>query len=59
MNRWVLDILCCPVCKGSFILSETKDNGTEISEGKLTCSVCGKCYPIENGIANLLPENLR
>ncbi|HJJ38499.1 MAG TPA: methytransferase partner Trm112 [Methanocorpusculum sp.] len=59
MKRWVLDMLCCPVCKGSFILSETKDNGNEISEGKLTCSVCGKCYPIENGIASLLPDNLR
>ncbi|HJJ54954.1 MAG TPA: methytransferase partner Trm112 [Methanocorpusculum sp.] len=59
MNRWVLDTLCCPVCRGSFILSEIKGNDTEISEGILTCSKCGARYPIEDGIANLIPDNLR
>ncbi len=59
MNRWILETLCCPVCRGSFMLSETKGNDIEISEGILICKECGARYPIKDGIANLLPEGLR
>lgn len=55
MKRWVLDIICCPVCKGSFIFSEMEGNDTDISEGLLTCSICKRCYPITSGIPDLLP----
>ncbi|MCQ2376457.1 MAG: methytransferase partner Trm112 [Methanocorpusculum sp.] len=56
MNRWILEYLCCPVCKGELTLLETEGAGTEISCGTLTCTKCGKSYPVENGIADLLPE---
>lgn len=59
MNRWILDVICCPVCKGKLILSDDKSTDTEILEGTLICSGCGAQYPIEDGIANLLPEELR
>lgn len=57
MNRWILEYLCCPVCRGDLVLSETEGNDMEISEGTLTCTGCGKKYPIQNGIADLLPDN--
>ncbi|HJJ28420.1 MAG TPA: methytransferase partner Trm112 [Methanocorpusculum sp.] len=56
MQRSLLDIICCPACRGSFILSENKVNDTEIVEGLLTCTKCGTRYPISDGIANLLPK---
>ncbi len=59
MKRWVLDIICCPECRGNFILSETKGNDTEISDGTLTCSKCKRTYPITDGIAELLPDTMR
>lgn len=59
MNRWILEYLCCPVCKGDLSLTETEGTETEISRGTLTCTRCGKSYPVENGIANLLPEKER
>ncbi|MDO5847664.1 MAG: methytransferase partner Trm112 [Methanocorpusculum sp.] len=59
MNRWILEYLCCPVCKGDLSLAETEGTETEISCGTLTCTGCGKSYPIENGIADLLPEKER
>ena len=40
MKRWVLDIICCPVCKGNFMLTEMEGNDTDIVEGLLTCTSC-------------------
>ena len=56
MKRWVLDIICCPVCKGNFMLTEMEGNDTAIVEGLLTCTSCKRVYPISSGIANLLPN---
>ena len=56
MKRWVLDIICCPVCKGTFMLTEMEGNDTEITEGLLTCTACKRVYPISSGIPNLLPN---
>lgn len=40
INKELLDILVCPVCKGPVNL-----------EGKtITCKVCSKAYPIKNDI---------
>lgn len=55
-----MEILCCPVDKGSLDLEvdEREENG-EIVEGHLTCTECGEIYPIEGGIPNLLPPDMR
>ena len=56
MRRSLMDILCCPVCKGDLVLSVTKEDEKEILEGGLHCAVCRVDYPISEGIPNLLPQ---
>ncbi|MDR5656944.1 MAG: methytransferase partner Trm112 [Halobacteriota archaeon] len=59
MNEELMDIVCCPVDKAELELSvETRDDG-EIVAGSLTCTECGTVYPIEDGIPNLLPPDMR
>jgi uncharacterized protein YbaR (Trm112 family) len=55
MRRTLMDILCCPVCKGDLVLSVTDENEKEILEGELHCTACKVDYPICEGIPNLLP----
>jgi uncharacterized protein YbaR (Trm112 family) len=59
MKRKILDILCCPVCKGDLILTVAEENEKEILEGILRCDACRVDYPIHEGIPNLLPQNTR
>jgi uncharacterized protein YbaR (Trm112 family) len=55
MKRGLVDILCCPVCKGDLELVIDKESTLEILEGTLRCLACKTDYPIEDGIPNLLP----
>ncbi|MGA7180542.1 MAG: Trm112 family protein [Thiobacillaceae bacterium] len=51
MNKKLLDILACPVCKGSLIYrKEAKE---------LICSPCRLAYPIRDDIPVMLPEEAR
>jgi len=60
MKKELLDILACPVCKGDLELSiEEEDDQGEIVNGGLYCRKCDQRYPIEEGIPNLLPPELR
>jgi uncharacterized protein YbaR (Trm112 family) len=56
MKRSLLDILCCPVCKGDLALDVRKEDETGIVEGTLTCAKCSVAYPISDGIPDLLPR---
>lgn len=56
MKRSLMDILCCPVCKGDLMLRADIENDKEILEGSLNCAACGVDYPIHEGIPNLLPS---
>ena len=55
MRRSLMDILCCPVCKGDLSLNVEKEDEKEIIEGGLSCAICKVNYPIHEGIPNLLP----
>ena len=55
MKRSLMDILCCPVCKGDLVLHADAENDQEILEGNLNCAVCRVNYPIHESIPNLLP----
>ena len=56
MKRSLLDILCCPVCKGDLVLGVANEDETGIIEGTLTCAKCSVAYPISDGIPDLLPR---
>ncbi len=55
VKRDLMDILCCPVCKGDLVLTVKKENKVEILAGSLRCGACKHDYPIDDGIPNLLP----
>ncbi len=58
MKRRLLDLLICPAClpreyplKGTVVRQE----GEDILSGRLNCPKCGTYYPVEDGVAILLP----
>ncbi len=63
MKKELMDILACPMCKGNLELSvdeeEEEEGKGEIVKGSLYCRKCDQRYPIEDGIPNLLPPELR
>ncbi len=59
MKHSLLDILCCPVCKGDLVLRVEKEDEKEILEGGLHCAACNVEYPIHEGIPDLLPQKTR
>ncbi|MCX8022803.1 MAG: Trm112 family protein [Syntrophorhabdaceae bacterium] len=46
LNRELLDILCCPKCKGDIRLTENEDG--------LVCDACKLMYPIREEIPVML-----
>ena len=59
MKADLMDIICCPVDKHELELAIEERDDEEILEGTLTCTECGEVYPIEDGIPNLLPPDMR
>jgi uncharacterized protein len=59
MRHDLLDILACPICKGTLALAASREEAGEVVEGALNCATCNESYPITNGIPNLLPPDLR
>jgi len=59
MRHDLMDILVCPLCKGELTLTVDREEDGEIVAGKLACAACNETYPIEDGIPNLLPPDLR
>jgi len=59
MRPDLLDLLACPLCKGELTLAVAQEDGDEIVRGTLSCAACDEAYPIEDGIPNLLPPELR
>ncbi len=65
MRTDLLDILACPVCRGTLTLQadtiapEGAPDAGEVLTGALNCSPCNEVYPIRDGIPNLLPPDLR
>ena len=55
MKQELMDILVCPMCKGPLTLETDENSESAI----LKCEACSKVYPIEDGIPNLLPPDLR
>jgi len=49
LNKELLEILACPICKGELILKDDK----------LICLKCKKYYPIKDGIPIMLIEEAK
>jgi uncharacterized protein YbaR (Trm112 family) len=56
MKKKILDVLCCPTCKGELKINIDKQEKDEIITGKLFCKTCKCKYSMEDGIPNLLPK---
>ena len=54
-----MEIICCPLDKHDLELTVEEETDGDIVEGTLTCTECGEVYPIEDGIPNLLPPDMR
>jgi uncharacterized protein YbaR (Trm112 family) len=59
MKESLMDVLCCPLDKSDLELEVVREDDEEILEGRLVCTDCGEVYPIEDGIPNLLPPDMR
>jgi uncharacterized protein len=60
MRKDLVEILACPVCKEPLTLTvEEEDERGEVRTGHLYCARCSERYPINEGIPNLLPPELR
>jgi len=57
MKAELMDILACPVCKGTLRLDIDEEEGGEIITGSLYCAKCDHTYPIAESIPNLLPPD--
>ncbi|WP_049912277.1 methytransferase partner Trm112 [Halorubrum kocurii] len=59
MKESLMDVVCCPLDKADLDLDVDERDDDEILAGTLTCTECGETYPIEDGIPNLLPPDMR
>jgi uncharacterized protein YbaR (Trm112 family) len=57
MNRELMAILACPVCKEGLDLGveEEDPQSGEVLRGSLKCTTCGRTYDIQDGIPDLRP----
>jgi len=55
----LMDILACPICKHYPLDLKVFDSDTEIKDGIISCSSCGRWYPIIDSIPQMLPDDRR
>ena len=59
MKESLMDVICCPLDKAPLELNVDERTDEEILAGTLACTECDEEYPIEDGIPNLLPPDMR
>lgn len=57
MDRRILDILVCPLCKGPLKLDKTQASDT--LEAELICSADKLAFPVRDGIPVMLTDEAR
>jgi SAM-dependent methyltransferase len=56
MKDALLPLLACPRCQADLTLEATRRDATEVMEGKLTCTGCGRAVPIIHGVPRFAEE---
>jgi len=59
MKEDLMEIICCPLDKHELELEVEERDDEEVLSGQLICTECGESFPIEDGIPNLLPPDMR
>lgn len=62
MQDWLAPSLICPEClpgNVSLELEPKDEKDGDILSGTLSCPACGRTYPIDNGVAVILPDRSR
>ena len=59
MKTQLLQKLCCPFDKSELHIEIIKEIDQEVLEGILTCTDCGRYYPIIYGIPIMTPDEYR
>src|SRR5207253_4664749 len=54
MKRNALDVLVCPGCKSSLLLTADEREGPEVITGRLHCARCDSAYPILRGVPRFI-----
>ena len=57
MKIRALDVIVCPGCKGELALHTSASDGAEVLEGRLSCTGCGRVYPVTGGVPRFVPED--
>ena len=55
MNAELLEILCCPECRGDLRLTDGRLAGARVESGTIVCSACGRRYPVSGFIPRFVP----
>ena len=62
MKKWLKEQLVCPECPDeevSLDLDIEEENDDDVTAGELTCPACNRRYPIQNGVAVILPDRTK
>ena len=60
MRKSLIDQLCCPIDKNELQLRVFKtDENQDVLEGLMTCTQCGRYYPIVYGVPIMTPDEYR
>ena len=62
MKKWLQEKLVCPECTMDAMpldLEIKEERDGDVLEGELRCPTCGSCYPINQGVAVVLPKKAR
>jgi len=54
MHRVLIHLLVCPVCHGELKSQVIRQDETHLIEGEFTCTICGRKYPVVDGIGIFL-----
>lgn len=59
MLKSLLDIFCCPACRGKLSLTAFDQDETRVHEGVFTCAACATVYPVTGDIPRFVPAYVR